>query len=305
MPKEGSFLSFNQPPPPGPYGQPGPGGAPGQPGYGYPQQPQPPAPGPYGQQPQGGGYGYGQQPGGGYGHQQPGPYGQPGGYPPPPPPRGGKGKAIGITIGALAVVGAVIGGVIFLTGLDDKNSGSNTVKDDGAHKLELPQTLGDLKQQPDSPGNEQAEQQGVEANLEKAGMKDGKAVGGTYTNADPGDPGAVAGMTMLMFHGGWGEVDDPAATLDKLFVGETRAAEGVELQGSPESVSPSGLDGALMKCQTAQISEQGMNTAAVMCGWADKSTVGTVTMLKMAGSATQDETAKKAVELREAARVKQ
>ena len=319
-------MSFNQPPP-GPYGHQPQGGAPGQPGYGYPQQPpapgpygqppqapgpyggQPPqAPGPYGQPPQGG---YPQQPGGPGYPQQPGPYGQqPGGYPPPPPGGGGSGKTIGIVVGAVVVVGAIIGGVFLATSGDDDGGGgggdgNNAVQDDGAHKLELPQTVGDFTRGGVGAGAGTPPSSAVKGAAEQAGVKNAEVAQGSYTNGSPTDPSSAASMAMLTVAGVWGQIDNPASTLDKMFDTGNARQQGLQLEGSPQSVNPSGLKGALMKCQTAKITQSGAPINAVICAWADKSTAAQVIMVKPTGSVSQDETAQKAAEVRSAARVKQ
>ncbi|WP_031521166.1 hypothetical protein [Streptomyces sp. NRRL F-5123] len=107
----GPPQGFGPPPPPPPndgygypqqgggFGPPGPPGPPAPPGggYGYPGD------GGYGGPPQGGGYG-GPPQGGGFGQ---GGYG-PGGFPPPPPPNNTK-RNVWIAVGAVVVVGAIIG----------------------------------------------------------------------------------------------------------------------------------------------------------------------------------------------------
>jgi hypothetical protein len=96
---------WQQPPPGGGFGQPQ--QPPPQPGYGYPQPAVAPGPG-YGyppQQPAPGMPAYPGQPG--YGGDQPAFY--PG--PPPPPPVGGR-KNVGGAV-ALAVLGALLGGVVY------------------------------------------------------------------------------------------------------------------------------------------------------------------------------------------------
>ena len=323
-------MSYNQPPPgpygqqpqqPGPYGQAPQGGAPGQPGYGYPQQPGPygqPAqggypgqqPGPYGQEPQGG---YPTAPPGGYPGQPQGPYGQPGGYPPPPPPGGGKGKAIGITIGAVAVVAAIIGGVFLMTSGDSGGSGgdNSAVKDDGAHKLVMPQSIGDYKKM----GSEGAAGGAVDtskmkSDLEKFGVKNAEADNATYSTVDISDPtntdpGDMASMKMLVLMGGWGEIDNPEKTVDQL-LSDDGSGSGVTVEGSPETVTASGLEGAVTKCQTATMSGQlgGGPQKTTMCVWADNSTVGIVMPMQQSGEISKDEAVKDAAAARQAARVK-
>ncbi|MBZ4318871.1 hypothetical protein [Streptomyces huiliensis] len=121
------------PPPSNPPQPPGGGGGFGPPtGFGPPPEQPPPygdgQPGPGGQQPPYGGQPgpYGQGPQNPYGQNQPpgyGPYGsQPGMA--PPPSGGGGAKVAAIVVGAVLVVGLIVGGVIFAT----KDSGSDDPK---------------------------------------------------------------------------------------------------------------------------------------------------------------------------------
>ena len=322
-------MSYNQPPPgpygqqpqqPGPYGQAPQGGAPGQPGYGYPQQPGPygqPAqggypgqqPGPYGQEPQGG---YATVPPGGYPGQPQGPYGQqPGGYPPPPPPGGGKGKAIGITIGAVAVVAAIIGGVFLMTS-DDSGGGSgggnSAVADDGPHKLVMPQSIGEYNKQNDGSVGAQFDRQ-----VEEAGVKDAESAFGQYANIDPSNPGTDPTKAMnaggMAVAGAWGDIDDPEGTLDKYMAAvktEAGRAQGGKLVGEPESVTPDGLDDAIMKCQPMEIDNPATNKTqqTALCVWADGSTLGAVNPYKGLGDVSMEEASNRAVDVRAEIRVK-
>ncbi len=109
----------NYPPPPGQGGYNQPGGNQGYPppagGYPPPAGGYPPPAGGYGQQPtqpQYGGYGQQQQPG--YGQPQP----QYGGYgsPPEPPKKSNTGLIIGIVVGAVVLIGAIVAIVLIATG---------------------------------------------------------------------------------------------------------------------------------------------------------------------------------------------
>ncbi|SHL82704.1 hypothetical protein [Actinacidiphila paucisporea] len=120
----------NGPPPPpeqgGGFGPPPQGFGPPPPADGYGP---PPADG-YGYPPQGGGYGPPGPPGppvppAGYGY--PG-GGYPGGYPPPQPPRKHTKRNVWIAVGAVAVVGAVVGGIAASGGGSDKPSAKDTPK---------------------------------------------------------------------------------------------------------------------------------------------------------------------------------
>ncbi|MBO8191693.1 hypothetical protein ITI46_08370 [Streptomyces oryzae] len=282
---------------PGPYGQPpqqgGPnpyGGAPGQPGYGYPQQgaPQQP-PGPPQQ-----GYGYPQQGGPGM-PGQPGPYGQPG---PPMPPQGGggKGKTIGIVVGALVVVAAVIGGVVLFTGGDDdeggggggKGGGSKVADDGKRYKLITPATV--AGEYDKKPGSENSSSGGFSESdkqkFEQFGVKDPKNVNAAYKS------GTGLDTKQLNFGGVYGEIENPEAVVNAALLMVAKEAKEdpstggggkAELDGEPQEVKPSGLgDDAVMKCQKVKYSAPPGDTSGIkgftmpFCMWGDHSTIGFV-----------------------------
>ncbi|MET7902451.1 hypothetical protein ABZS86_13585 [Streptomyces sp. NPDC005355] len=305
-------MSYNQPGPygqqpqqPGPYGQ---GGAAGQPGYGYPQQP-----GPYGQPPQGQppqpGYGYPQQPqqpAGPYGQpaapygQQP-PYGQPGmpgPYQPGPGQGGGNKKSLAIAIGAVVVVAAVVGGVLLFKGGDD--GGSAKVADDGKrYKLTTPQTVAGEYTKEGSGTDDGSLSSSDKDDFAKFGVTNPEGTGASYKSGQ--------GMTAkaLEFKGVWGEVKDPEAVVDGAFAkiakeaaDDPSAGSGAkaELVGSPEKVSPSGLDNAVMKCQNTKFTPGTGSSASggpggkgftiPICMWGDHSTVGYVVVSDTASALT-------------------
>ncbi|SEB90178.1 hypothetical protein [Streptomyces melanosporofaciens] len=295
-------MSYNQPGPygqqpgqPGPYGQ---GGASGQPGYGYPQQP-----GPYGQPPQPPqpGYGYPGQPQG-----QPGPYGQPpnpygqqqqpygqpgmpGPYQPDPGQGGGKKKGLWLAIGAVVVVAAVVGGVLMVQGGDDNGGGGGgKVADDGKrYKLTTPQTVaGDYTKESSGSGGGLTSSDADD--FEKFGVSNPEPVSAEYKSGE--------GMSVkkLQLNGVWGEVKDPESVVDGGFAKIAQEAEKdsstssgmkAELVGSPESVSPSGFENAVMKCQNTKFTPgEGSSSSGIpskgftipICMWGDNSTVGYV-----------------------------
>ncbi|MER7787988.1 hypothetical protein [Streptomyces sp. NPDC097640] len=296
-------MSYNQPGPygqqpqqPGPYGQ---GGAAGQPGYGYPQQP-PQQGGGYGQpnpysqpqppQPQPG-YGYpGQQPAAPYGQQPQQPYGQPGmpgPYQPTPPPSGGNKKGLAIAIGAVVVVAAVVGGfLLFNNNKDDdkggKGGGKNVVADDGKrYKLTTPETVaGEYTKDPS--GNSDGLSESDKADFEKLGVKNAESVSGGYK------AGSGVSQKVLSLNGLWGTIDNPQAVVDGAFAKISQEAQKdssvgsggkAELEGSPQQVTPAGLDDAVMKCQNVKFTgttEATKSFTIPLCMWADHSTVGYV-----------------------------
>lgn len=272
-------MSHNQPgpyaPQPLPPQQPTPWGQPqaqqGQPGYGYPQQP-----GPYGAPQQQAPYGWGQQPGG------------PGMYPPPVPPQGGgAGKGIAIAIGVLVLVGAIAGGGFLLLASRDGGGSSarSSVPDDGKrYKLTTPDTVaGEFKRDTKDPG--EGFDSGDMAELRALGVANAETTGADYEAGD-GESGRY-----LQFSGAWGKVSNPERVVDGFFAASKKKqrAEGggtVELIGTPQKMTPAGLDGAVLKCQNAKYVNSKFKDGITMpiCFWADRSTVG-VTILTDASAA--------------------
>ncbi|MEV4743308.1 hypothetical protein [Streptomyces sp. NPDC049555] len=289
---------MSQPPQPGPYGVP-------------PQQP-PQQPNPYAQQPP-----IPQQPPQApqapYA-QQPNPYENAGGYPPAypspyPPPvpeqRSGKGRTIGIAIGAVILVGAIVGGAYALMG--GKNDGgeedakaaarssasaspspsasasSLAPGDDGKrYKLVTPDTVlgGAYKKDPSGSGGGFASVD--QKSLLLLGVKDAQNVTAGYVTE-----GTAAERKGMKFTGLYGQVKDPEATVDSMFLSVSMASskeksDGTKttLDGDPQKMTPAGLEaGAVMKCQKTVYSggELGSRTFKMpLCIWADHSTVGTV-----------------------------
>ncbi|MGW8487522.1 hypothetical protein [Streptomyces sp. NPDC055886] len=307
-------MSYNQPGPyggqppqgqPGPYGQqPGPYGTPppqGQPGYGYPQQaPQgvpPQQPNPYGQPQQPQGYGYPQA-------QQPGPYGQQpptppyGGQPPygaqPPQPKKKTGLIVGVAVVALAVIA---GGVYFLT----SGGGSDVADSTKGYKLTPPASVEDYTKDASKPAPSGPVTGEDKAEAEAMGVKDANKAGAQYKAGSKDNPLA---QKILIFEGIWGEVPDPAKTLDDAFTKaeknmtkDTNNSGGkASLVGSPKEFKPDGFDGALMKCQDLKmVNDKGDGTPTKgpkqftmpVCIWADYSTVGIVAGLDVASALTE------------------
>ncbi|MGW3445333.1 hypothetical protein [Streptomyces sp. NPDC001076] len=328
-------MSYNQPGPyggppqqPGPYGQqPGPYGGPPQapqPGYGYPQQAPPaapPQPGPYGQPPQPPqpGYGYPAQgvppqdnP---YGQQQP-PYGQPPygqqpyGVPQPPAPGGGK-KKTGLIIGAVAVVAAVAVGAYFLLA-----QGGGGLTDDGPHKLTAPASILSAKYKRVGDSSEQKASSSDAKDLAKSGVTDATSVTAIYSTIDlesldtsnPADVAKAETAENVTLFGVYGTVKDPQAALDATFANmkkEGASGDSVQLVGDAQSVSPAGLDGAVMKCQQAKGKNQltGKAQTAYLCIWADYSTIGMVEPTAAVKTYGLDDSAKIAADVRGEVRV--
>ncbi|MFJ7268090.1 hypothetical protein ACIQV3_15810 [Streptomyces sp. NPDC099050] len=286
-------MSYNQP---GPYG----GQQPQQPGpYGQqPQQPQQPnpyggqQPGPYGQQP---GYGYPQQapqgvPQQGYPQQQPGfpqqpPYGgypqQPpyGGVPPQQPPKKSKAGVIIAVVLAVAVIG---GGAFYFLG-SGAGSGDVSASTKG-YKIVPPATVNDFKKG-DAAGSSKMDDE-QKKRTEGIGIKNPTKVGQDYAISDPAKP---LETKSLSFSGFYGEIADPAKTLDASFamfkassMDEKNKDSDVQFLGSPETFKPAGFSGALMKCQEMKMVSKKPSTNPLepkeitvpVCVWTDYSTMG-------------------------------
>ncbi|MER7174145.1 hypothetical protein [Streptomyces mesophilus] len=281
-----------QPQQPGPYGQQPqqPYGQPQQqPGYGYPQTP--PGQPAYGQQP--GQPGYGQQP---YGQDQYGqqPYGAP-----QPPAGGGGGKKAAIIIGSAVLVAALgVGGYFAFAGGDDDKGGSGgsggggsvagegKLKDDGPHVIDAKdQVLGDYQQMELIPGAPKAKPAAPTVGMpklvaESSKMENPMSVTVIYSNRSAEelqDKSKVVGSKAITFVGMYGKVADPKQALDDVFTDlKNDKSQGLTMLGSPESVSPTGADGALMKCQQAEAKNPATNQVdrQYICIWADHSTIG-------------------------------
>ncbi|MEU1194684.1 hypothetical protein ABZ446_00475 [Streptomyces sp. NPDC005813] len=315
-------MSYNQPGPyggqpqqPGPHGQPGPYGqqppqAP-QPGYGYPQQ-APPA-----QQP---GYGYPQQAPQGVPPQTP-PYGQQpygqqpyGAVPQPPAPEGGK-KKTGLIIGAVAVVAAIAVGAYFVIG---GGGGGSDVADDGPHKLTTPATVinGEYKKSDKSDDTGGMTKSDLK-DAEGWGVQNPKDVSAAYQSGDESNPLA---MKQISFGGVYGTIDDPEKAVDNMFADmkknqEKEGTDEGELVGSPKAYEPSGLDGAVLKCQEVKVKNDKSSSGGPseftmpVCIWGDHSTLGFVMPIDIASmmagkGSTPEAAADIATKLRKDVRVK-
>lgn len=261
--------------PPNPYGQ----GAP-QPGYGYPQQQSPYGqPGPYGQQPY---------------------PGMPAPYPPPiPPRRGGKGKVIGITVAALVVVGAIIGGI---TVLMKDNRGSSVADDGKRYKLTTPDTvLTEYKKDPDFHDQDVFNNAGARRDLRIMGVKNPESDAAGYKTEN------IPERKLMRFIGIWGGIKKPENFVDAMFRSLAKSATSTKVEGTPQAVTPPGFDGA-MKCQYTHPNDGSGTTVLPLCIWADHSTAGVVYVGDMKRSALGakipfDEAAGIAAKLRSVIRV--
>ncbi|MFZ3470164.1 hypothetical protein ACODT3_26120 [Streptomyces sp. 4.24] len=287
-------MSYNQP---GPYG----GQQPQQPGP-YGQQPQQPGqPGPYGQQPGP----YGQQPGAqpGYGYPQQAPQGVPQqgypqqqpGFPQQQPPYGGyqqqppyggmppkKSKA-GVVIAVVLAVAVIAGGGYWFL---NQGAGNGDVSaSTKGYKIVPPATVNDFKKSAkDSSDNKMDDKEKKET--EAIGIKNPTKIGQGYEITNPAKP--LEGKS-LSFSGFYGEISDPAKTLDASFqlmktssLSEKDKDADIQFIGSPETFEPAGFSGALMKCQEVKIVSKKPSTNPLepkevtlpMCIWTDYSTMG-------------------------------
>ncbi|MFI0979370.1 hypothetical protein ACH4SP_20510 [Streptomyces sp. NPDC021093] len=318
-------MSYNQPGPyggqqpqqPNPYGgqQPGPYGQPqqpqGQPGYGYPQQAPPPSYGypqqaPPQQQP------YGQQPQPPYGQQPPqGPYGQ---QPYPGVPEAPKKKKTGLIVTLAVVVLAAAGAGAYFAFFQG-------ISDDGPHKLVASDTVfgGTYKKVQKDDGTSKDDKSVAE--FAAAGVANPQLVGMTYSDFDmsklnPTDPSSLEKAKTaksVSFKGAYGKISDPAKALDNFFAKlkadadkDAAKKDSPKLLGSPESVSPSSLDNALMKCQSIQGKQK--QTGAIVtnhiCFWADYSTLAGGSAGVGQQPLSMEETAEQVAKLRNEVRVK-
>jgi hypothetical protein len=212
---------------------------------------------------------------------QPGPYGQPGQPGAAMPTRDGNGgrswggRATAVAVGALVVVGAVIGG--FLLFSPDSET---------KYKLTTPKTVAGEYQR----DGEGSKGDGRAFDDKKVpGMESGAHVSAEYK----------AGTTKkLQLGGAYGTVKDPEKAVDWVFEQSSaslKTATGAEPEGGLKKFKPSGFDGEILKCQKYKISNMGL----AMCGWADSDTVGTISSMVL----TPDGTRTEPVSLRKTAEV--
>lgn len=215
----------------------------------------------------------------------------------------------------MAVVAAIAVGAYFVIG--GGSGGSGSVADDGPHKLIAPTTVLDgTYKKSDSASADSMTDDDIK-DFEKWGVKNPKDVSSGYEQG--------TGLTAkdLTFSGVYGTIDDPEAVVDAMFAklkSEAAKDDGSgdstgKLVGSPETVTPAGLDGAIMKCQVAEITnkESTAGTAKTVnmpfCIWGDHSTVVDVLSFDLGSFATGKggtaaDTAELAAKLRKDIRVK-
>ncbi|PKV90135.1 hypothetical protein [Streptomyces sp. TLI_146] len=93
---------------------------------------------------------------------------------------------------------------------------------------------------------------------------------------------STASKQTAQLTGAWGTISDPEKAVDRHFAKSARdnAATpngGAALVGSPQTMHPSGLGDAVMKCQNLRVKlGSGHTVTSPVCAWADHSTFGVV-----------------------------
>ncbi|MFF4216592.1 hypothetical protein [Streptomyces nondiastaticus] len=196
----------------------------------------------------------------------------PGPWPPPIPDRpSGKGKAIGITAGALVFAGALVGGLLYF------NDGSG----DGAaaYRIEMPQTLvdGEYKRDKDEADDPASFSTKDRAEMKSFGIEDPDGDTAAYKN----DRKEIRLVSV------YGKIPDPRKTVAMMIAKMDRRDRdgkdpmGFELTTEPyRDYHPRGFDGAVLKCKNEKVSiplgESKLTTSRSMCLWGDKGVVGLV-----------------------------
>lgn len=190
-----------------------------------------------------------------------------------------------IVVAAVVVVAAIGGGAfaLFRDGDADKgtvsSSGGTTGgskgsgSDDGKkYKLTAPQTVaGDFQLKDPLDDKSKTEMRKL------PGVSNPEPAGGSYENGT---------KKKMLFRGVWGTIADPEKAVDAGFIYGTKdiTEDGdAELVGTPEKVTPEGLDGgAVMKCQIVRFKAPSTSTSPVksadvpLCIWSDRSTAAMV-----------------------------
>ena len=283
-------MSHNQPPPP-PGGDPGPYAPGGLPGFGPPRHPA----GPAGPPP---GHGFPQQgPYAPHSPYAPHPYpaGPPYGIPPKQPSSGAQGRTIALAVGAAVLVAAVAGGFAFFAGGDDAR-----------YELTSPARVAAVFDRAGPGSSGPALSAADRRSLERIpGVGDPRPVAAEYGSPD---------RRKLMLTGVWGRVGKPEQVVDATFLvlAESLAGQDTTPVGSPETVTPEGLDDAVMKCQRFRVrapagSSGPSSVELPMCVWGDSSTVAAVLVIDplaaVTGKVNLSDTARTAAKVRADARV--
>jgi hypothetical protein len=236
----------------------------------------PPQPNPYGQQ-QHQQFPQQQYPGHPYPPQQyPGPGGW--GQPPmgPPPRKNRPWLIVGITVGALALLGVVS----YIGNLGSDSKKSPDTFPEAKYRLTVPKTLLSNKYKLIKDGSANAD-----ADAKKSGYGAGpdarnvKATLGSYTGTATDAPRG------LVLTGMYGQFNDPAQARESLLNG-MRKADGMSEPNPPRTITPPGSDVDLTCSVMLSKDADGTSTVPV-CAWGDENTAAYVALLTPA-DAKQD-----------------
>lgn len=180
------------------------------------------------------------------------------------------------------MVAAIGVGAYFVIG---GGGGNGAVADDTkGYKITPAATVGEYKKEgADKSGGLSAEQKVA---ADAMGIKNAQQAQASYKSGDSSDP--LKGKNMSL-NGMWGEVADPEKAIDAAFAnyGKNQGAKSEDVKvtpiGNPESKTPAGFEGALMKCQNLTLESTKTETTpgpksftVPTCIWADYGTVGVV-----------------------------
>jgi hypothetical protein len=120
-------------------------------------------------------------------------------------------------------------------------------------------------------------------------VKNAQDVHAGYQAGDETNPLA---LKMINFMGVYGDIDNPEAAVDGMFTEMKKSAgkdDDGEVVGSPKAYKPSGLDGAVLKCQETKVKGGSSSTSTgpseihmPVCIWGDHSTLGVIIHIDMA-----------------------
>ncbi|MEU5436072.1 hypothetical protein AB0G73_22205 [Streptomyces sp. NPDC020719] len=95
--------------------------------------------------------------------------------------------------------------------------------------------------------------------------------------------GSSASRESIQLDGAWGTISDPEQAIDRQFAASTRNPTSnptlhSELVGPRQTMHPTGLGDAVMKCQNFRLDVKQTPTITPICIWADHYTLGQVTV---------------------------
>ncbi|MGZ2357625.1 hypothetical protein LRE75_13185 [Streptomyces sp. 372A] len=242
------------PPPQGPYGA-------AQGPYGPP----PPQPDPYAQQ----------QPWGAPQGSAPQPWGPPPGGPGFPPPRRARpGVIAAVVVGALAVAGGIVFGVVRLGDAADDKLPVSSGFPAAEYRLTVPKTLleGEYTLQEDTSATDGKD---IEDTYDPT-IRDPKAVITQYASKDGGT---------LIVSGMWGRIKKPEFSRDTILDGAAET-EGMTVAVPAREFTPEGY-GITVACEVVRSEDGGVTSTLPMCAWGDENTASFVAVVT-AETALQD-----------------